>query len=414
MNKVIFVNRYFYPDHSATSQLLTDVAFDLASHGWDVYVITSRQVYDHAQSKLPAAEVINGVNVKRIATSRFGRDGLSGRAFDYLTFHMAAAWYLAAIVGRDDLIVAETDPPLVSVVAALVARVRGAILMNWMQDIFPEVASALGVKGLRLVEPGLRALRNYSLRMAKSNVVLAESMAGRLAKLGADPSTIKVIHNWADGELITPLEHNANRLRKEWNVEHRFVVGYSGNMGRAHEFDTIIDAAELLKNDDKITFLFIGGGAQQQFLEREAEKRHLNNLVFKPYQLRETLGLSLCVPDVHLISLRPELEGLVVPSKFYGIAAAARPTLYIGDPDGAVPRVLSEEKCGLTIKIGEAERLAAQIKQLESDRAQVHQLGLNARNAFDARFDKALALQAWRALVSGIFQSETGLGQHPA
>ena len=128
--RVIFLNRYFYPDHSATSQMLSDLAFFLAGAGAEVCVVTSCQRYDDAAAVLPARERIDGVEVHRVRTTRFGRDKLVGRAADYATFYLAAGWRLWRIARASDLIVAKTDPPLISVVAALVARRRGARLVN--------------------------------------------------------------------------------------------------------------------------------------------------------------------------------------------------------------------------------------------------------------------------------------------
>jgi colanic acid biosynthesis glycosyl transferase WcaI len=122
--KIVFLNRYFYPDHSATSQLLTDLAFDLAARGLAIHVITSRQCYDNPREVLPARESIRGVQVHRVWTLRFGRGRLIGRTFDYLTFYLSAAWRLAVLLAPGDVVVAKTDPPLISVIAAVLARLR--------------------------------------------------------------------------------------------------------------------------------------------------------------------------------------------------------------------------------------------------------------------------------------------------
>ena len=147
--RVIFLNRYFYPDHSATSQMLSDLALFLAGAGHEVCVVTSCQRYDDAAAVLPSRERIAGVEVLRVRTTRFGRDNLVGRAADYATFYLAAGWWLWRIARAGDVVVAKTDPPLISVVASFVARRRGARLINWVQDVFPEVAEALGVRACR-------------------------------------------------------------------------------------------------------------------------------------------------------------------------------------------------------------------------------------------------------------------------
>ncbi len=399
MEKIIFVNRYFYPDHSATSQLLTDLAFALAREGRDVHVIASRQAYDNPASELPATESVNGVSITRVWTSRFGRGRLWGRAFDYVTFYISAAWRLAAVTGKGDIVVAKTDPPLISVIAAGVARLRKATLVNWIQDLFPEIAVALDVKGINLLAPVLRWLRNVSLRSARFNVVLGDRMAERIIAQGINPEQIKVIHNWADGNDIKPVPRDENRLREEWGLRDKFVVGYSGNMGRAHEFHTIVNVAALLKDSNDLVFLFIGNGAQRQWVENECAKRGLRNVVFKPYQPREFLAESLSVPDIHVISLLPALEGLIVPSKFYGIVAAGRSTLYFGDPVGEIPKILAEYRCGITVDIGDAEKAAGYINSMMTDMSQVEIAGANARAVFEQRFDKCRALDVWRSIL---------------
>jgi hypothetical protein len=161
---------------------------------------------------------------------------------DYLTFYPSAIGYLLKTVRKADIVIAKTDPPLISVLVALVTKLHNAVFINWIQDLFPEVATTLGVKGIHIVEPLLRYIRNYSLRAAKYNVVLGDRMVRRLISEGVMPNRIKVIHNWSDGDQIKPVESRENELRYAWNLQDRFVVGYSGNMGRAHEFGTIIDA----------------------------------------------------------------------------------------------------------------------------------------------------------------------------
>src|ERR1700745_3593582 len=120
--RIIFVNRYFFPDHSATSQILSDLAFHLAGEGLEIHVITSRQTYDDADSELPSCEAINGVQVHRFASTRFGRAALPGRALDYLSFYRSAHHHLSALARPGDTVVVKTDPPLLSVALARIIR----------------------------------------------------------------------------------------------------------------------------------------------------------------------------------------------------------------------------------------------------------------------------------------------------
>ncbi len=401
MSVLYFVNRFFFPDHSATSQLLTDLAFHLAKTGVVVHVVSSRQVHDDPNATLPRHDIIQGVRVTRVWTTQFGRQHLLGRTFDYLTFYLAAAWSLFALVKPGDIVVAKTDPPLVSVVAAMVAKIRRAKLINWIQDLFPEVAGVLGVGGIGRLGGLLRSVRNWSLLIASKNVVIGDGMAKKLAGEGIKLEAIQVIHNWADGCAIQPVDRDKNELRREWNLLEKFVVGYSGNIGRAHEFDTILGAAEKLKSAANIVFLFVGGGAQRDWIEKEVRRRGLENIIFKPYQPRNRLALSLTVPDVHLISLQPSLEGLIVPSKFYGIAAAGRPTLFIGSKNGEIPKILCTAQCGFSIEKGQVEEASRIIRELADHQETCLRLGMHARALFDQRFDMRHAMKAWEAVIVG-------------
>jgi len=398
--KLIFVNRYFHPDHSATSQMLSDLAFYLAAQGEQVHVVTSRLRYDEPEARLARRERTEGVFVHRVWTSRFGRHFLPGRALDYLTFYLSASLRLLRLVRRGDLVVAKTDPPLISVPAGWVAALRGARPVNWLQDLFPEVAIELGTRGSAgRFGAWLRRRRNRSLQRARFQVVLGERMRDRVLGEGAEPAKVRLIPNWADGSQIRPVEHLVNPLRREWGLDARFVVAYSGNLGRAHDYGTLLEAIHHLRGEPTIRFLFIGGGAGMEALRQCCRERGLEHVDFRPYQPRERLRDSLGVADLHLVVLRPELEGLVVPSKIYGILAAGRPTLFVGAEDGEVAAMLREAEAGVSVPIGAGAQLADEIRRCQADPAACFTMGRNARCMFDRHYSRDRALSKWMDLL---------------
>lgn len=401
--RVYFVNRFYAPDHSATSQMLSDLATHLAKIGTRVTVVTSRLRYDHPAAKLPPRESMEGVSVRRMPSSRFGRHGFLGRAMDYLSFQLSATLFVMRHARAGDVVVAMTDPPLVSVSVGWAARNRGASSVNWLHDLFPEVASELGVRILQGPLSRLLAwLRNRSLRAAASNVVLSDSMRKRILALEVDPKSLAVIPNWADGAELRAIGRSPNQLRREWSLDGKFVVGYSGNMGRAHDFETIMEAAHVLRDETDVAFLFVGGGSQARRIAGEA--RSLPNVILKPYQPRSLLAQSLSAADVHLVSLRPQLEGLVVPSKFYGIAAVGRPTIFLGDCDGEIARLVKQNDCGFAIAAGDVNGLVARITELRDLTALRERLGHNARRLFDERYDSRIAFESWRKLLRAVMR----------
>ena len=378
--RVLFANRYFPPDHSATSQMVGDLAFFLAKRGHEVVAIASRQRYDDAAARLARREKLNGVDVMRVATTRLGRGFLPGRALDYATFYLSAFFAILRRARRGDTVVAMTDPPLLSVVAALACALRGARLINWTQDLFPEVATALGMRGMGAARP----LRDWSIRRAAMNVALGDLMAEKIRARGAKAV---VRHNWADAALH-PVEK-----RDLFGLGDAFVVEYSGNLGRAHDAATIAAAMRRLGDNARIRFLFIGGGAQIDAVSG-------GNAVFAPYQPREALSESLSAGDAHLVSLQPQLEGLIVPSKFYGVLAVARPVLFIGAADGELARLIREHDLGYAIAPGDDAALARAIEELAADPERATAMGQRGRALYDERFAPEIAFAEWERILA--------------
>ena len=397
--RVVFVNRFYWPDHSATAQILTDLATGLAARGWDVTVVASRLRYDGGES-LVERETHDGVTIHRVATTRFGRGALAGRAIDYVSFYLAAMMAAVRILRRGDILVAKTDPPLLQVPLSLVSRLRGARQVNWMQDVYPELAVALGIRQLA-GWPGraLTVLRSRSIRSSAATVAIGARMKEALIAAGAEPIQIIEIHNWGDDAVLAAADDPAV-LREAWGFSaKRLVVGYSGNLGRAHELDTMLAAARVLAAQAApVDFLFIGGGA----LRNRLGVADLPNVSLRPYQPRAELPRSMAVADLHWLSLQPELEGLIVPSKFYGAAASGRPILFIGDADGEVARLIRRHDCGWTFRPGEGAAVAALLGELAADRGMLAQRGRNARLMVRDNYSRAHGIAAWDTLLRAI------------
>jgi colanic acid biosynthesis glycosyl transferase WcaI len=399
--RLIFVNRYFHPDQSATSQILSDLCFALARSGHSVTVVASRQLYENPNAALPRRETVNGVEIRRIATTGFGRSGIAGRLLDYLSFHVGAWFELLRIASQESVVVALTDPPMLSVTAGSAIRLKGARLINWLQDLYPEVASRAQIGNGAGLMSVLRRARNRSLHTAAMNVAIGETMARRIAGEDIPTARITTISNWSDDAAVQP-RSGPNPLREEWDLNGKIVVGHSGNLGTAHDADTVIDAAEELRARADIVFLVIGGGSRLAALKQDVAERGLTSFVFKPYQPRERLPLSLSLPDIHWLSLRSEFESLIVPSKFYGIAAAGRPMILIGEKTGELGNIIVEAKCGAVVAPKEHLRLAEAIVSFADNPELRAALGSNARQTLESRYSMQASIAKWEALLASL------------
>jgi glycosyltransferase involved in cell wall biosynthesis len=324
---------------------------------------------------------------------------LLGRSIDYLFFHAHALIWLLRNASSPDTVVICTDPPLLSVTCAIALKIKGATMVNWIMDLFPETAVQLGFfRRWRALARWVASIRNRSLGTPGITVCPTEKMADYLARNGIPRNRLVVMHHASDAEEIRPIESHSNEMRRQWGLSSKFVVGYSGNFGRAHEFDTIIEAARRLQHHPDICFLLIGGGNRHGDVLEKVQRLKLQNVIFKPLQPSDKLAESLSVADVHLVSLLPELEHCIVPSKFYGILAAGRPTIFIGDPDGEVARVVMSKGCGISVEIGAAQQLSQIISALHDQPALCAEMGRTARQLLLTDYSREAAVDGWAAL----------------
>ncbi len=409
--RVVWVNRFFHPDESATSIMLTDLVRDLAGQpgGPQHHLVTSNARYAGGEdtSTVPVA----GVAVHRIPAIGTSNQSLAVRLVNFLLFYTGALVLLLRLARRGDCVVALTDPPLIGTVAAFAARLKGARIVHWVQDIFPETASRLGfARQGGLLEKALISLRDAAWRAAATNVVIGDRMRDFLSHHGTPGQHIAVIQNWADDRAIRPVAVHENGLRREWGyVPDDCIIGYSGNLGRAHDVATKVAAMQRLRLDgpDNLRFLFIGGGARQDELRRLAadgapkvgKAGGAELLAFRPYQPMAMLAQSLSVPDVHWISLLPQLEGLIVPSKLYGALAAGRPVVFVGDPQGEVARLLAEGECGASFAPGESAALADYLGALAAAPRQREAMGRRARELIETRLSRHGRISQWKAVL---------------
>jgi len=287
-----------------------------------------------------------------------------------------------------------TDPPLLNVLAYPFIAFKGGRIVNWLQDLFPEVAVGAGVLSKRsFINRVLTTMRNKVLIHADKNIVIGHRMYEYLVDMGINSEKIVMIPNWADGNAIKPLSKSDNSFRKNWGLENKFVVGYSGNLGRAHDVSTFLKASQQLQHDDNISFLFIGGGVGIQKFKAYVKENKLGNVLFQPYQSRELLHLSLNVADVHWVTLEPHMEGFIVPSKIYGIFAAGKAVIFLGDKGGEIAEDIERIECGISVEIGDDKRLVEVIKSLSKDAESVKKMGKRGRECFQKEYDFPISAQ---------------------
>lgn len=397
---IVFFNRAFTPEVSATSQLLTELAEGLArDYGCRVSVIAGmpqgevQGIWRPPRGWWPMMrEQMGPITVLRARGTTWPKRFFLGRVINYLTYFGSAC--LVGLRLKDpDVIVALTDPPIIGLAALLSARLFCCPLVISFRDIFPEAGQLLGNVRRPLIDWFLHKVNRILFRHASHLIALGEAMRSLLIRKGADPSKVTVIPDWADCSTIVPGEKR-NPFSLSHGLADRFVVMHAGNIGVSQNLEVLLEAAALLEDLPDLSVVFVGDGVNRQALKSEAERRALTQVRFLPYQPRESLSQTFATADLFIVSVKPGLAGVLMPSKLYGILASGRPYVAAVDEQCDVARITCHYGCGLLVSPGDARDLAEKIRLLYHDRALTQNLGTRAREAAQA-FDRSRGVRAY-------------------
>jgi len=395
--KVLVVNQFFAPDTSATSLLLTELCEALVAQGDSVTVIASRGSHTNDVS-LPNIEERNGVRVLRPWSTDLGKSKLLYRISDYATF-WAAATAAALRQVKPDVLLTLTTPPLLSIGVSAAAWRHQVPLVCWVQDVYPELGARLGViREGGQVYRSLDSMARFGYNQAQRVVAISGDMAEHLVGRGVPKEKISVVRNWASSERFLPRPAAATDFRRMHGLSESFLAMYSGNLGAGHDVSTMIDAARSLRERAPgFTLALIGGG--QRLKEAQMLAADVPNVRFFPHQSLEEVADTLSAADVHLVTLRADMGGLMVPSKLYAIMALSRPVCYVGPRSSEVDHEVLAHEMGLSVRNGDGQTLASGFERLLQDSTIGRKMGSNARAAFERLYDLPDAIQKWRRIL---------------
>jgi len=380
------MNQFFWPDSAPTGKLLGDLAEELQAQGHSVQVLAGGGRYEGVPAyPEPKVEIV------RLPTVAFSRSPLM-RILSWLSFLLMAAWK-GCFMPKRDVVVCMTTPPGLSYVGLLIHWLRGSQFWIWEMDLYPDVAEGAGmlVPG-SLLHKILRGVMNFPRRHATGIIVLGDCMKARLVSQGISGEKIVIAENWATRSESSPKQSpDAGPLK----------ILYSGNLGVAHEMETIAEVMLRLRNDAGFEFTFAGGGSRRAALEQFAKEHNIQNVRFQGYQ--DDQGFATCLADSHvgLITLREGCVGSVVPSKMYSLLAAGRPVLFIGPAYASTALQIDRFGCGWHAESGEYDKIESLVRSLAQWRDLVHTASGQAKFAFQTYFEKSIRVQYLSAQLIG-------------
>jgi glycosyltransferase involved in cell wall biosynthesis len=399
---ILLLNEYFPPDTSATAKMAAAVAEALAANH-RVTVVAGRPSYDPTQTypwRLLRRETCGNITVECVGSTALPRFKMRRRVSNYLTYLALAV--PRALWIRADLVLAMTDPPIAGIAGAVVAKLKRRPFVYNIRDLYPDMAV-----GGDIVRQGFRArlwerMHRWALRSARRVIVLGEDMRDRIIAKGVDPARVVVVR---DGVTVPPeIPSPDHPVSREIRKPFSFVALHAGNLGYYGAWDTLMEAARLLAPENRGAtggpgIVFVGEGAEKARLSALANgTRAVRFLPFRPVS---EIPQVLAAGDVHIVTVKRGLEGVIVPSKLYGILAAGKPVLVVSAPATDAARIVSDAKCGVVVDPGDAKGVANAIRDLAAHPENITEMAKRAR-AIAGKYDKLSELKKFLSVIEGV------------
>ena len=393
--RILLLNLYYPPDTSATAKMAQIVAETLATKH-EVTIVCGRPSYDPTERrswKLGRIETSGRLQIMRVGSTDYPRFQMKRRVLNYLTY--VALSVPCALAVKCDVVLAMTDPPFEGIVGAFVALLKNKPYVYNIRDLYPDMAVAASV-----VEPGMltriwERLHRWALRQVTRVIVLGEDMRSRIISKGVPPNRVAVVR---DGTEIAPASAKRS-LDKEViraiRGDFRFVLVHAGNLGFYGAWDTLLQAASGLC-EDGVGLVFVGDGAQRAQLQ--ARGGSLRNVRFLPFFPASKVQSVLGAADAHVVTIQRGLEGIVVPSKMYGILAAGKPIVSVASQDTDVTRLCTQIGCGVACDPDRPEEMIVAVRELAGDPTRVKKMG-EAAMAAARNYDRNIEAHKFVAIL---------------
>jgi glycosyltransferase involved in cell wall biosynthesis len=362
---ILVISQTFVPDPASVGQHVADVAFELARRGNAVRVYASGRGYEDPTARYPRRQMLNGVDIRRFPFASFGKKSMLLRVLGTAVFMIQA--FFAALTTRNLRgIFFSTSPPLIGLPLCIVAAIRRVPVAYWAMDLNPDQLIALGkLKPTDFVARILERINRFILHRAALVVALDRFMAERLSARSVAAEKMLVMPPWPHEEHIQADSSQENPFRIQHHLQGKFVIMYSGNHSPSNPLTTLLDAAAALKQEERLRFLFVGGGAGKKEVEAYIRDHQLNNAFSLPYQPLADLKYSLTAADVHVVSLGEPMVGIIHPCKIYGAMSAGKPILFFGPRPSHISDLLEQHRIGLHVSHGDVAGTLQAIETLD-------------------------------------------------
>lgn len=406
--KLLIYAHYFYPDVASTGQILTELSQGMSDR-FDITIICAVPSYtgtveEKYKSKRIYEEEYKGMKVIRVRVPEFQKSNKISRVKNLL------AYFFNSIIGtlkipKQDYIFTISQPPILGGTLGVVGKwLKGGKLIYNIQDFNPEQTMAVGYAKNKLLLNLVMTVDKFSCKRANEVIVVGrdmqETLKGRFKNKKVPKNTF--INNWINEKEIYPLEQNHPKIidfKKKYDLEDKFIIMYSGNIGLYYDLENIIKVIEEFKESKDVAFVFIGDGTIKSKIEEYVINNKLDNIVFIPYQDKSDLIYSLNAADIHWVVNAKGIKGVSVPSKLYGVMASGKPVLGVLDEGSEARLIVEESNCGVCSEPGNYKQISKNLRYILENKSEVQLLGINGRKYLEANLTKDVSINKYKETI---------------
>ena len=361
---LLILSQVYPPDPASVGQHIADVADAMVKRGYRVVVLTANRGYNDPSVKYASSELRDGVNVRRLRLSSFGKRSIVLRLLGQASF-LIQCIVRGLFVGRLSCLLVSTSPPMCSVAALLISIVRRRPVTYWVMDINPDQMIEMGwIKPSSPIVKIFNWFNRRILRRSSGIVVLDRFMAERVLRKADVKDKLTVMPPWPHEGHLGVVAHADNPFRKAHSLDGKFVIMYSGNHSVCTPLRTVLEAALTLQDDPRLVFMFIGDGTGKREVDDTIAEHQPTNIRSLPYQPLSQIKYSLSAADVHLVVVGPSEVGVRHPCKIYGAMALGRPILLLGPDPCHASDLVDENDLGWHIQHGDVDAAISTIKHM--------------------------------------------------
>jgi colanic acid biosynthesis glycosyl transferase WcaI len=403
---ILMTDQNFAPEEISGAILVTELATDLVRRGHDVTFVTSvpnyptGRVFPGYRNNLYQIEWRDGVRVIRIWSYIHPEKTFWRRILNYGTFS-AMVFFGGLIAGRTDIIMSYSPPLPLGISAWLLSKFWRIPWLLRVEDLYPDAAVAAGLLHNPRVIAFFSAMERFLYRHAQHISLISEGFRRNLLAKGVPDAKLSVMPVWADPDVVRPMPKE-NSFRKQHDLAGKFVVMYAGTLGYTSNLDDVLAAAELITDDESIQFVIVGDGVKKASLESQAIEKDLKNVLFLPFQPRESFSEMLAAADMSLVTLNSNSSHSSLPSKTFNIMASARPILAITPSESEIDLLVQDAQCGVNVPTNQPQRLAQLILELKQDPEKLSLMGSNGRSQLENKFSRFKCVDLYENMLMNL------------